>query len=125
MQDSSSPKDIQLAAEMRAPSGASAPTKEQRISGSGTTAVGQTTALTVGAFATLVVGEAPVRIGFGSTKALAETDADATALRIAADGRHDWDVTERDQFVACRDATNGAVAFEAWVWTSSGPRSLS
>lgn len=116
-----SPTVIQ-AADMRAPSGASAPTLWQRLAGTGATADAQPVGLTIGAMATLLVGATAVRFGFGATEAAAVTDCTATSPILPAYGRKDWVVSDRDPFVAV-EAADGAAAFEAHVWTSSGPRS--
>jgi hypothetical protein len=109
--------------DMRAPSGASAPTFWQRLAGTGTTGDANVTALTAGAMATLVVGAAAVRFDFGVNEAAAITAASATSPILPAYGRLDWFVEAgRDQFIAV-EAADGASAYEAHVWTSSGPRS--
>jgi hypothetical protein len=118
-----SPTVIQ-SCDVRPPSGAAAPTKEQQLSGTGTTSAGNTTALTVGEMATLLNGAEPVRIGFGSSKAAAETDADASAIILGPYGRYDWMVSERDKHVAAR-VVSGSAAYEASCWTSSGARAAS
>lgn len=107
---------------MRAPSGASAPTAAQVLSGTGTTADANVTALTVGEMATLLVGATAVRFAFSSTEAAAITAAAATSPILPAYGRFDWMVSARDSFVAV-EAADGAASFEAHAWTSSGPRS--
>jgi hypothetical protein len=108
------------ASDMRAPSGASAPTLWQRLSGTGTTGVENATALTVGEMATLLVGATAVRFGMGSSAGAAE--ASATGPILPAYARLDWLVSERDTFVSV-EAADGAASFEAHVWTSSGTRS--
>lgn len=125
MNDTSSPKDVQLAAQMRAPSGASGNTAPMLIASTGATPLANGTALEVGAFASLIVGDAKVRIAFGTTAAAAIAACTTTSPLLQPGARIDWEVTERDQFVACREGVAAAGASEAWVWTSSGPRSTS
>lgn len=105
------------AADMRAPSGTGA-TAAQRLAGTGTTGAENATALTVGAMATLLVGAAAVRVGFGATAA---AESAATGPILPAYGRFDWLVQSLDCFVSV-EAADGAAAYEAHVWTSSGPR---
>ena len=104
------------AAEMRAPTG-SAPTKDDRIAGTGTGEDHNAEPLIVGQMATLIVGEAAIRVEFG---AAAETVA-TTSLRLPGGTRIDWLVTENDKTVSA-EAGSGSGAWEAWVWTSSGAR---
>ena len=111
-----------IAADMRAPSGASAPTLWQRLAGTGTTGDANVVALTVDAEATLLVGAVAVRFAFADSEAAAITAASTTSPILPAYGRLDWVVSSRDTFVAV-EAADGAAAFEAHVWTSSGERS--
>lgn len=117
----SDPTVIQ-AADVRVPSGASVPTKAKTLAGTGTTEDTNDTALTNKEMATLLVGSVAVRVAWhsatGSGSEVATTD-----LRLPAGGRHDWLVDGAfDDFVSV-EAADGASAYEAWVWTSSGPRS--
>ena len=123
MSSGSSDRAQHIAADMRAPSGASAPTLWQRLSGTGTTADANIVALTAELAATLQVGPSvAVRYDFGATEAAAITACSATSPTLPAGGRLDWVVSSRDQFIAI-EAFDGASAFEGHVWTSSGPRS--
>lgn len=107
---------------MRAPSGATAPTGDQRLAGTGTAEATNPIALTTREMATLRVGSQPVRVAF-----LAATgdgsEVPTTALALPAYGAIDWYVDDSgcDQYVAI-EAADGAAVYEAWVWTSSGPR---
>jgi hypothetical protein len=110
-----------ISADMRPPSGSAAPTQEQRLANTGTTESTNATALTDGAMATLLVGAVAVRVAFlaatGGGSAVETTDP-----IIGAYQRFDWKVSGAyDDFVAIQ-AADGASAYEAWVWTSSGPR---
>ena len=120
---SSTAQTVVQAADMRAPSGASAPTLWQRLAGTGATADSHPVALTEGEMATLVAGETALRYGFSTSDAGAVTATTATSPILAAYGRLDWMVGPRDTFVGV-EAADGAAAFEAHVWTSSGPRSV-
>jgi hypothetical protein len=112
-----SPTVVQ-AADMRPPSGASGATAQQRLANTGTTEAENATALTVGELATLMVGAAAIRVSFGSAASFATATTD---LIVPAYGRFDWMVSPRDAFVSI-EAADGSSAYEAWVWTSSGPR---
>lgn len=113
---------LNIAADMRAPSGASAPTLWQRLSGTGTTADANVAALTVDCAATLTVGPSvAVRYDFGSSEAAAIAACGATSPTLLAGGRLDWVVSSRDTFIAI-EAFDGSSAFEGHVWTSSGER---
>lgn len=117
-----SDRAVHLEADMRAPSG-SAPWGAMRCAGTGTTGVANTTALVAEQWATLLVGATPVRFGFAASEAAAITAATATGPILPAYGRLDWVVTASlDQFIGV-EAADGASAFEAHVYTSSGPRS--
>ncbi len=98
-----------------------APLSPQRVTGTGSTPVGTTTAATVGMYATMKNGATPVRIGFGSSKATAETAASATAPILAAYESFPWLASSSDAHAAAR-AEDGASTFEFHVWVSSGPR---
>lgn len=110
-----------LAADVRPPSGTSAPGADQRLAGTGTTEAATATALTDGAMATIVVGAAAIRIEFGGA-AIGAGGVETTDMIIGAYQRFDWLVRgATDDFVAI-EAADGSSAYEAWVWTSSGPR---
>lgn len=104
---------------MRAPSGASGATAAQRLSGTGATGAENSTALTAGEMATLLVGATAVRVRWGSS---ASVEADTTDPILAAYARFDWMVSSSDTFVSVQ-AADGSSSFEAHVWTSSGARS--
>lgn len=89
---------------------------ETRLAGTGTTEATNTTALGAGCLATVMVGAAAIRINFGSVTGptVATTD-----LIVPAYGRFDWTVEAESCFVSI-EAADGAAAYEAWVWTSSG-----
>lgn len=106
----------QQSAGMRAPTSARG---LQQVTGTGTGATSNATALTIGEMATVLVGATAIRVGFASTGAAAETAASATAPILPAYGRLDWLVTSSDAFVAS-EAADGASAFEFSAWTSSG-----
>lgn len=89
---------------------------ETRLAGTGTTEATNTTALGPGCLATLMVGAEAIRINFGA--ATAPTVA-TTDLIVPAYGRFDWTVEAQSCFVSI-EAADGAAAYEAWVWTSSG-----
>lgn len=109
------------AADCRAPSGASVPTLDDRLAGTGATEDTNATSLTVNEMATILVGSVAVRVAFlsatGGGSSVATTDR-----ALGPYARFDWLVTSRDCFVAVQ-AADGSSAYEAWVWTSSGPRS--
>lgn len=121
---SSTAATVVQAADMRAPSGASGATAAQRLAGTGATADANTTGLAAGEMATLLVGAAAVRFAFAATEAAAITAASTTSPILPAYGRLDWLVSDRDTFVAV-EAADGAAAYEAHVWTSSGARAAS
>ncbi len=113
--------NVDLAGDMRPPSGANAPTADQHLAGTGTTEATNATALTAGAMATIKVGAVAVRVKFlgsaGGGSAVAITD-----LALAPYDRIDWIVqTGKDAHVAI-EAADGTSAYEAWAWTSSGAR---
>jgi hypothetical protein len=112
-----------LAAEMRAPSGASGPTKHQRLANTGTTESHNATGLTVGQMATLKNGGTAIRIDFNAA-AGQPTVVAVTAPIIGPYERIDWLVDARDAFVYA-EAADGAATYEAHVWTSSGARATS
>jgi hypothetical protein len=98
--------------------GGTAPRKDQRLAGTGTTEAHNTTALAVNAMATLQVGSVAVRATFtaaaGGAAQVASTD-----LQIGAGARFDWVVTPATKHVYI-EAADGSAAYEAWAWTS-GP----
>lgn len=109
----------QNAYDMRAPSGTAAPLSAQRLAGTGTTEAENSTALTPDQMATIMVGAVAIRISFGSAASFSTATTD---LIIPAYGRFDWQVSSRDIYVSI-EAADGSSAYEAHVWTSSGPRS--
>jgi hypothetical protein len=118
---STSSATVTQAADIRPPSGATAPTQAQRLAGTGVTEAASATALTGGAVATLLVGGTSIRLAFGGA-ALGVGSVATTDLVIGANYRFDWYVqADSDAFIAI-EAADGATAYEAWVWTSSGPR---
>ncbi len=118
-----SDRAVHLDADVRAPSGATAPYLWQRCAGTGTTADANVTALVAEQWATLLVGATAVRFGFGADEAAAITACSATSPCLPAFARYDWVVTAGlDQFIAI-EAQDGASAYEGHVYTSSGPRS--
>lgn len=107
------------AADMRPPSGGSAPTSAQRLSGTGGTGAENSTALKGGEMATLLVGATAVRVAWGGSSS---AEASTTGPILGAYSRFDWMVTTGvDDWVSV-EAADGAATFEAHVWTSSGPR---
>lgn len=92
-----------------------APVSPQQIAGTGATAAGNTTALTSGRMATMLVGAAAVRMLFASSNT---GNVAATDPILPAYGRFDWFVEPSTAFVRL-EAADGAAAFEASVWTSS------
>ncbi len=99
---------------IQAPRGA-APNLSQQIAGTGSTAAGHTTGLTVGCMATLIVGATPVYALWASTNAgnVATTD-----VILGAYSRFDWMVEAATAFVRL-EAADQSSAFTASVWTSS------
>lgn len=113
-------KPEQQSADMRAPSGAAVPTAEDRLNGTGTSEDTNATSLTVGEMATIKVGGVAIRINFLSATGGGSSCA-TTDLILGPYDRMDWLVSSSDCFVAV-EAADGAAAYEAWVWTSSGKR---
>jgi hypothetical protein len=115
------PLAVLAAADMQAPfAGGTAPWKPARIAGTGGTGDSHTTALQINAMATLLVGATAVRVRFAATEAAAEATATTDPI-IPAYGRFDWLATVSTCFVGC-EAADAIAAYEAHVWTSSGPR---
>lgn len=114
--------EVIQACDVRAPSGSAAPTSQMRISGTGSTGTANATALTLNEMATIKNASPTVaiRIGFGTTGPNAVTAA-ANGLCLVGGERFDWKVSARDVFVAAV-ADDGASAYKADAWTSSGPR---
>lgn len=111
---------IQESHDMRAPvAAAAAPISAQQLSGTGATGVENTTALRDGCMATLLNGATAIRFRVGT----GTIEADTTDPILAAYGRLDWLVTAGVDDRVSVQAADGASAFEAHVWTSSGPRS--
>lgn len=116
-----SPTVIQ-AADVRAPSGASVPTLSLLLAGTGTTEATNTVALTGGEMATLLVGSVAIRVAWRATTGGGSSCA-LTDHVIGPYARFDWLVdAARDDFVAI-EAADASSAYQAWLWTSSGPRS--
>lgn len=115
------PVPAAAALDMRAPyEGGALPFKPARLAGTGGTGAGNATALQLNAMATLLVGATAVRVRWSTTQALAEATATTDPI-VPAYGRIDWLADVTTCFVAC-EAADGSSAFEAHVWTSSGPR---
>lgn len=109
------------AADVRPPSGASGATALQTLTGTAGTGA-ESTALTGGQMATIMVGGNAIRVRWGGS---ASVEAGTADLIIPAYGRFDWMVTAGiDDFVSVQ-AADATSAFEAFVWTSSGARSAS
>ncbi len=98
-----------------------APLSPEQVTGTGSTPVGTTNAVTVGMYATLKNGATAIRVGFGATKAAAEAAALSTSPIVAAYESFPWLVASLDDHVAAR-AADAASAYEFHVWVSSGPR---
>lgn len=111
------PDITSIARVLAPPTSGTAPRKDQRLANTGTTESSPSTALTVGAMATLVVGAAAVRIEFAASTGLS-TQVAITSKIIPAYGRIDWAV-ESSTRVPYIEAADGVAAYEAWVWTSS------
>lgn len=112
------------AADVRAPSGAAAPTAQQRIAGSGTTEAHNTTKLTAGEMATLLVGKTRVRVAWKGVIG-ASAQVSSTSISLEPGARVDWLVEKDLDDVVYAEAEDGSSAYEAWVWTSSGDRARS
>jgi hypothetical protein len=90
-----------------------------RLSGTGTTEATNSTALSAGSLATIVVGPAAVYVRFlsaaggGSSVTSANYD-----VEVAAGMRFDWTVEAGNKHVAI-EASDGSSAYRATVWTSS------
>jgi len=106
------------AADVRAPSGSAVPTLVKVLAGTGSTEDTNDTAFTEGEMATIVNGAEPIRIAFGSATA---PGVGTTDQIVGPYGRFDWFVGPRDTFCSI-EAADGSTAYEAWAWTSSGPR---
>ena len=106
-------------ADVRAPSGSSAPTQADRIAHASGGEDEIATALTAGEMATIMVGSQAIRVSFSaaSGNTVATTD-----MRLAAGSRFDWFVQgDTDDWIAA-EADDAATSWEAGVWTSSGAR---
>jgi len=97
--------------------GGTFPRKEDRLTGTGTTEDLNTTALTVGPYATLLVGNVAVRVVFNNDST-ATGQVATTAPIIAANTRFDWEVELGTRYVHI-EAADGSSVYEAWVWQSS------
>lgn len=91
------------------------PSDTVRLAGTGTTESTTATALTVGSFASILVGANSVRIVWSS--ATAGTVATTSPL-LPGGSKVDWLVTYGRQFVTI-EAGDATSAYEAWVWQSS------
>ena len=96
---------------------ASAPFLPDRLAGTGTTEDHNTTALKVGAMATLLCGDTAVRFSL-RTDTGGSTQVATTDRILAANQRFDWIVT-KDTAVVYVEASDGSSAYECWVWSSS------
>ena len=108
------------AAEMRAPSGSGAPTKDDRLAGT-TGEDHNTVKLTPGEMATILVGAQAIRFEFAGATGLTN-QVSSTSKLLPANGRFDWLVVEDVDDVIYIESSDASTAYEAWVWTSSGPR---
>jgi hypothetical protein len=109
-----------LAADVRAPSGSTEPTKRMALAGTGATEDQNNTALTVGQMATLMGGPVAISVVFEAAKGSGSSVA-TTDLYLVAGGRIDWMVQATDAWVSVA-AFDESSAYQASVWTSSGPR---
>lgn len=110
--------DLTKAAYPTAPQGGVAfPLGPDRLAGTGTTEDHNTTALNVGQFATLMVGDTAVRVSFrsatGGSGQVATTD-----MIIAANKDFPWLVFDATKVVYI-EAADGSSAYEAWLWQSN------
>lgn len=114
----SDPTVIQ-AADVRAPSGSAVPTLSKRLAGTGATEDTNDTALAGGLMATIVNGENAIRIAWGAATAPGCATTDQI---IGPYARFDWLVDSAfDDWVSI-EAADATSTYEAWLWTSSGPR---
>jgi len=89
----------------------------QTLSGTGTAESHNARKLTAGSMATLVVGEASVRVVFRSAAGLADVVA-IDSMIFAAGSTFTWTVDKYTRHVYV-EAANGTSPYEAWVWRSS------
>jgi hypothetical protein len=89
----------------------------QRLSGTGTTEASNAASMLPGKYATLVVGDTPVRYALadepGISNAVATTD-----IIIPANSSVTWTVGKFSRY-AYVEAADGSSAYEAWVFQSS------
>ncbi len=111
---------IDQAAIMLSPiTGGTAPRAEQSLSGTGTTEATNTTALTVGEYATIKNGPVAVRCVFLAATGTGTSVPAAEPFVLAPYEAWNWMVETGTKFVAI-EAYDGATAYIASVWTSSG-----
>lgn len=94
------------------------PRKPDRLAGTGTTEDLTTTPLTVGPYATIVVGSVAVRVELNNDPT-ATGQVATTDVVLAANSRFDWEVELSTRYVHV-EAADGTSAYECWVW-QSGP----
>ena len=97
--------------------GGTAPRAKQNLSGTGTTEAHNSTLMSVGAQATLLVGGAAIRFSHRAA-AGASTQVATSDTLLAAGARFDWKVTPETTVVYV-EAGDGSASYEAWVWQSS------
>lgn len=111
---------IDQAAIMLSPiTGGTAPRAEQSLSGTGTTEATNTTALTVGEYATIKNGPVAVRCVFLAATGTGTSVSATEPFVLAPYEAWNWMVETGTKFVAI-EAYDGATAYIASVWTSSG-----
>lgn len=111
---------IDQAAIMLSPiAGGTAPRAEQSLSGTGTTEATNTTALTVGELATIKNGPVHVRCVFLAATGTGTSVPAAEPFVLGPCEAWNWMVETGTKFVAI-EAYDGATAYIASVWTSSG-----
>ena len=111
---------IDQAAIMLAPiAGGTAPRAEQSLSGTGTTEATNTTALSTGSFATIKNGPVAVRVAFLSAPGGGSSVSPTEPFVLGAYEAFNWIAEVGTKHVAI-EAYDGATAYIASVWTSSG-----
>lgn len=88
------------------------------ITGSGSTEDSNSTALTVGRMATLLVGSVAVSIALKAATGASTQVTAATSVQLPAYGRLDWVVTPTTR-VVYQEATAGSGTHISWLWHSS------
>lgn len=101
--------------DVRAPAG---DRNSQRLANADGSVATTSTTLQPSAAATVTVGATAVRVRFGPDAAVTATTTDPI---LPAYGRIDWIADAATCFVSVL-AADGATAYEAHAWTSSGPR---